>query len=88
MTPDITESLRETRAEVAALRRSLREGTTELWLLTIESAGAGFTPDERAAICYAADNIRAADRGLTTALLALRPLLDPTVEVPRADPTP
>lgn len=76
-------TIRETRDELATLRKSIRRERIDLFELTVEArttAGAredGVNDDPApAALAYAEYNVLAADRALTTALEALRPLLD------------
>ena len=74
MTPAQLEALRESRAELAALRVTLRRERADLALLALEATS--HEDPAPAEILYALHNLADTDRALTTALEALRPLLD------------
>lgn len=74
MTPGQLEALRESRAELAALRVTLRREYADLCRLALEA-----TSDEATApggLLYALRALKLADTELATALEAVRPLLD------------
>lgn len=74
MTPEQLEQLRLARAEYAALRLTLRREYADLTILALEAA----TDDAPApgGLLYACRALKLADTELSTALEALRPLLD------------
>ena len=76
-------TIRETRDELATLRESIRRERIDLFELTVEARTEDAAREDGvhddptpSGLAYAEYNVQAADRALTTALLALTELID------------